>query len=485
MSEEEVIPIPKSFTNRFPDLSEDKANKYWKRYLRVIAKHTMKPYLTLSSKRISFPYKKARDDCSSFRYYGARKSIWSEFGEGAGFIQLITKGSNLTKKNSEIIIKDTRHLQHALDVQDKEEIYNLFYSDCDDNTECDVVSIDHSSLMHYIRSTEHELTKNISNALKDTLEKNLTKAKTIKLISEYYFSKNSNYALPQRISESSYGRRYYKGINLQNCHKLLRKACLGKSYEYDLRTAAYVIKLIVAKNILEKHSDYELEEFFPYTKQYIENKQLVRDTLAKYITSYREPQVLVKQVLTAVGFGATANSPSWSGSAIASIVRNKDERIELLKDEWLVEFISEQKQLTTFITDYYLMDRDFVASIKGVEKIKNKNGKYVPKQVMSYIFQTLEYLIMNEICEHIPQESLLLRVHDAVYTKHPIKAERMRDIKEILAKYSPLLVLEHDNEKDVSTRYKFTKEADDEEAQHRHFIKQEEQLAKEHFNRYQ
>jgi hypothetical protein len=87
-----------------------------------------------------------------------------------------------------------------------------------------------------------------------------------------------------------------------------------------------------------------------------------------------------------------------------------------------------------------------------------------------------------EILEANQQRFSSQRVHDAVYTKRPIKAERMRDIKEILAKYSPLLVLEHDNEKDVSTRYKFTKEAEDEEARHRQFIKQEEQLAKKHYS---
>ena len=101
----ELNPIPKYFRDKFPNLSDKKANKYWLTYLNVLTKYTMKPYVTLNHKMpINFPYGKARDECSTFKYQKKRYSIWAEFGAGAGIIQLITKGSNLTHKNSEILI---------------------------------------------------------------------------------------------------------------------------------------------------------------------------------------------------------------------------------------------------------------------------------------------------------------------------------------------------------------------------------------------
>ena len=482
----EAIPVPKKFTDRFPDLKSDKATNLWHRYLTVLSKYTFKQYLSLSNgTALNFPYGRARDECSTFNYKKKRYSVWSEFGAGAGFIQLIKKGNNITHQNSEIVITDTRQFQFFIDTKDSKEIINIYYGDIDETTEFDYVPIDMLSLQHYIRKTEREIDENThSISFMATLQKNLVKAKTIEIIASHF-----NGELPQRISSSHYGRRYYKGINLQNCHKMLRQACLGKCYEYDLKTAVYAIKLMLAQDIVNKAQEYAWTEFFPRTKEYIEKKQLVRETLAEYLTNVHEQArvKLIKQVLTAVGFGATASSPTWSGSAIADIVRNKENRIELLQDEWLSEFIQEQQQLTNFIVDYYLnVDPDFKESIKDVGKIKVGN-KYNKKQVMSYIFQTLEYQIMNEICKHIGQsygvdssEIIQLRVHDAIYTRRPISSEDLCEIRITLQQFSEYLVLEHDEQKDSHGKFKDLTESDKYVTEHKAWIKQQETMAQQY-----
>jgi hypothetical protein len=486
-----AIPVPKRFTKKFPDLSPAKANKLWDRYLTVVAKYTMKQYLSLSvGTYINFPYKKAIDECSTFNYKKKRYYIWKEFGEGAGFIQRIKKGSNLTHQNSEIVITNTKQFQFFVDTKDANEILNIYYGDIDDTTEFDYVPIDMLSLEHYIRSTEREVqNKNNSQALINTLEKNLLKAKTIEIIATHF-----NNELPQRISSSHYGRRYYKGINLQNCHKTLRHACLGKCFEYDLKAAVYAIKLMLAKDIFDKvdDTDYNFKDFFPRTKEYMEQKDFIRETLAEILTNIHKANrvKLVKQVITAVGFGATASSPSWSGSAIASIVMNKQNRIDLLNNKWLAEFIDEQKDLTNFIVDYYLADKQFTNSIKDMGKIKVGN-QYNKKQVMSYIFQTLEYQIMNEIAEHIgknygldPDDMIQLRVHDAIYTKKEISAEDLCDIKLTLEQFSEYLVLEHNKKKDRHIKFKDLLPSKQEIIEHKELIKQAEILAKDYDNNY-
>ena len=259
------------------------------------------------------------------------------------------------------------------------------------------------------------------------------------------------------------------------------KVSIYKCYEYDLKTAVYAVKLMIAKDIFNhpSNSEHDFNDFFPYTKQYIEQKDFIRETLAEIITSVpKDMRVkVIKRVMTAVGFGATVSSPSWSGSAIADIVMNKQNRIDLIDNEWFNAFVKEQQDLSNFIVDYYLnVDKDFKESIKDVGKIKVGN-KYNKKQVMSYIFQTLEYQIMNEICKHIPDKIIQLRVHDAVYTRSEIFSETRKEINLTLADYSEYLELEHDKKKDRHDPYKDMFPSEQEVKEHKQLIKQEETLA--------
>jgi len=476
-----TFPVPKHFKDKFPDKPDAWYNKYHMKYLTVLAKYTIKPYLSVNGKvPINLPLKKMQDEMGSFQYNNERFYVWREFGEGAGYIQVIRKGNNLIGKNSEVDLKNTKHLQFIIDTQDKKELINLFYDNLPDNTEFDQVVIDHGSLTQYIKSTEWELAHNPGNR-RDTLERNLNKAKMIKMISEY-FQINDEFVLPQIISNSDYGRRYYKGVNLQNCHKMLRHACLGNHYQYDLKTAVQAIKLMIAKHIFDQQNEQNWDDFFLATKQYVENRSLVRSTLAEYITTYDESEKLIKTMITAIGFGATTTSPDYHGTAIADIIKNREERTNLLNDEWLQEFIQDQQDLTDFITGYYLNDIDFIESIKDLPDIKLKN-RYNKKKVMSYIFQTIEYQIMDQITQLITRSQVLLRVHDAVYTRHKIKAEDMLEIKMYLEELSPYLELDYDTDSqgDIvkQTKFRFTKEYEQESYQHKQLIKKQEQLIKE------
>jgi len=143
-------------------------------------------------------------------------------------------------------------------------------------------------------------------------------------------------------------------------------------------------------------------------------------------------------------------------------------------------FCQRKQDLSNFIVDYYLnVDKDFKEAIKDVGKIKVGN-RYNKKQVMSYIFQTLEYQIMNEICKHIPEKIIQLRVHDAVYTRSEIFSETRKEINLTLADYSEYLELEHDNKKDQHDAYKDMLPSKQDIHEHKQLIRQQETLAKEY-----
>jgi hypothetical protein len=90
---------------------------------------------------------------------------------------------------------------------------------------------------------------------------------------------------------------------------------------------------------------------------------------------------------------------------------------------------------------------------------------------------------MDQITQLITRSQVLLRVHDAVYTRHKIKAEDMLEIKMYLEELSPYLELDYDTDSqgDIvkQTKFRFTKEYEQESYQHKQLIKKQEQLIKE------
>ena len=55
---------------------------------------------------------------------------------------------------------------------------------------------------------------------------------------------------PQRLKPSPFGRTYYEGVSVQNVHKELRRAMLGKCWEYDIRSSVVAWKMGFAKQLL-------------------------------------------------------------------------------------------------------------------------------------------------------------------------------------------------------------------------------------------
>ena len=111
------------------------------------------------------------------------------------------------------------------------------------------------------------------------------------------------------------------------------------------------------------------------------------------------------------------------------------------------------------------------------------------KQLMAYIFQTLEYQIMNAVCEHIPDKLIQLRVHDAVYTRSPIFANDIQEIKLTLESICPYITLEHNKDSsakggDRHSKFKYSPSTEEEIIEHKQLIRQEETLAKDYENIY-
>lgn len=358
-------------------------------------------------------------------------------------------GSNLTKKVSHV--KINFDLQQLLDLQDMETLMVKLYGDVDitDETKVDITPIDINSLKSYIKGNENLSYQN------EKIKRYNQQAKMLLNIAEY-----TGGIFPQIINESDFGRRYYKGINLQNTSKIVRAACLGDHYEYDLNAAVYAIKLNFCSEISNQK--------FTYTSEYIEGggkyKDSIRKRIAKYCfdidegSKYFNSRVdIIKQAITAIGFGAlkTTNGfydkkGDWMPTSLYDIFcftgSNGRSRISyqktvdgvkidsidlFLKEPWMKEFVQEQQTMTKLITDYLIDNKEVTKELHPF--LVDGRNAINRNKLMAYMFQSAERSIMDYASNLIKKQkvNVLLRVHDAIFTDRKINLGELHyEIKE-------------------------------------------------------
>lgn len=455
----EMIRVPKTFLDKFPNLKTELAEKYYNKYLEKLREILLPscPFMTGNYTHVALA--NLYDRYMTFQHQNTEYYIWNEFKELRPFFVEVDgekgngrkKSTNNFNKNSKVYIMNQKLIDFLIDTANAEELVQMYYGDLNDDVSIEGVPIDIKNLENFILSTTREIEQSISGSKHElSLIRNLRQAKYIKIISNYFYPIYNNYVLPQIPSPSLYGRMYYKGINIQNISKEVRNACLGEHYVYDLNAAVYAIKLMIAKNILSENNISDFG-YWTYTKEYLEWKSPLRYRLSEHIKSYPDPEKLVKEAITAIGFGARISGGSWQDNdgnwqtpAIDDIIMNQIDRKNFLEDPWVREFVKEQHELTKFISKYYIEIDGFVESVKYIPKMFANNGKIRNAQVMSYLFQNTEKNIMDIVTDDLP---VIARIHDSFITKKKLTTEQLLQIKGTLSRFDQLMTIntEHIN----------------------------------------
>lgn len=455
--------VPKAFTDKFPDMSESKAQKHYDTYLSLLRHVLLKrmPFLTSNYTFISLD----RLWTKEFQYKNKRYYVWNEFKDlRPFFVVLEDKKGNGRKKltnqqqglqytlNSEVFIMNQKLIDFLIDTADVNELVSMFYGELTPELidTVEVVPVDISSLTGFIENTQNELARakyNNNPKHEATLYRNLRQAKYVKIISEFFFTAYNDYVLPQIPNPSPYGRVYYKGINIQNISKEVRAAALGDHVAYDLNAAVYAIKLMMAKRVLNDQGISDIGKY-TYTKEYLDSKSQIREKLANHLVAYRtaggDSVKLVKDAITAIGFGARIGGGSWKidgewhTTSIEDIIFNKNDRMNFMNDPWVKQFVKEQHQMTNEITKAFIESEGFVESVMDVPNMF-KNGKIRKSQVMSYLFQHTEKQIMDVITENIP---VIARVHDSFITKKKLSVDQTLELKSKLNHIDNLMTID-------------------------------------------
>ena len=419
--------ILRRFVEKFPDMQDKKVIKYFEKY-----RNTCKKYIAKSSEQdiAHFPKSKAFNECGEFNYKKQRYYVWKEFGEGCPYVYTVETGNNITQKLSRVRL-DQKEIDFLIDLED-DIIVEQYYGNVE-LKDCEPVVIDIKSLQNYITQTQHDIEYKPNDNRCNTWKKNLRLAKKIKIIAKHFYSHYNDYVLPQIYSPSEYGRMYFKGLSLHSTSTALRSACIGDATQYDLKAAAFAIRLLLAKSIYDE-LNIDFIGAYTYTKEYLDRKHQIRQDLGNLIHRYNDGEKLIKETISAIGFGASTSNGSWKNEngmtrypAINQIIMNPEDRRRVLNDPWMKEFIKEQKQLTDIITAYY----------------KDKLDLPVNK-IMCYLFMKTETFIMDEVCKLIDKDNIITRVHDGVYTKSPLLIKVKEDLRYLLGSISSELVLEEE-----------------------------------------
>jgi hypothetical protein len=465
--------IPEQFMEKFPGLKQEKATEYFRKYLIMIRDEIL-PQLHRIKEDGTVNIYLDKFWAKQFNYKNKTYYIWKEFKDIVPIIYITEEGDNLKHLISKGIILDQNLVNLLIDNSDTIELVKMYYGTMP-LSDMVMIPIDMKSLEGYIATTEYNLANKKTNENhKNKMLANLRTAKYIRLISKHYYPQYGMYVLPHIPSKSVYGRTYYKGINLQNVSKEVRSAVLGKHYQYDMYAAVFAIKLYLAEEIYA-NKDESFYGKFTYTKEYLENKDMIRSRLGKLITAYHDGTKLAKEALTAIGFGARMAGGAWldglvwQTSSIKDIIKNKDDFKSFVNDSWLKQFHKEQKLLTSLIVSEYMKSKSFVETIDKLPEIKSMNGNYNKHKIMSYLFQQSETMIMDIITENV---NVIVRIHDAFLTKEKITNDTLLQIKKTLLDTSKYFKIDM-TEIEGWTSIDIVKD----EIEHKEFIKQQERLA--------
>ena len=310
--------------------------------------------------------------------------------------KIISVGNNLKGKRTMATTELDYNDLALFGATPKETFLNIYSQYDGDDVEYDAAPIDIVSLTNYIDDCEKRLALSPAGSYQDSIQRQMVRAMLINEVAEA----TGGY-LPQIVSESEYGRRYYTGLNLQNTKKILREAALGRHWSVDVSNSVYQWKYNLAKSI-----DPEFK--MPHTLDYLDRKHKIRETVAQEVygnTSERSIST-IKECLTAIGFGAMLKESGY-GTSVYRILGNEDRYHEFSNNQFIKNFYQEQEQANQLVFES-------VKKIWPQEKraaVSDRRGLNRNK-IIAMLYQTHERMLLDGLYAQMPELDIMLKIHD-------------------------------------------------------------------------
>ena len=244
----------------------------------------------------------------------------------------------------------------------------------------------------------------------------------------------NNGQLPQLKFKSDFGRNYYKNLSVQNVSKRVREAFLGDSWEYDCKSCSASWKMAFAHEWYHSkkrhHKSYDdsvsgLTLYLEYKSAFFD-EVIDRTYIAEYPYSYEHKTKVIKEAMTAIGFGAKLTMGSWKASdgeiKSSSLLQVFDDDTTLLRrfiDCTIVrEYNDEQSTLNKYIVNKFSSDSVWLAELEA-SRLNRKRKPYKLNQKISWLFQHAETVMMNLVRDELKKlgKTVLANVHDAIVVR--------------------------------------------------------------------
>ena len=435
------------------------------RYVNTVKQHILNGIARSDNHQLAADYfpislRQLQNECGKFKpgnqYYF--KILHDKFP----LFKVVSKGNNLKRRQT--VAETDIPFDILLASGDQKEIVKAIYKDVTGDEECDFVEIAEQNLQNYInRIKTYDSNK--------TNLRNLRDAKLILMI-----SKQNEAILPQIVNESRFGRRYYRGLNLQSCSKEVRHAALGACWNVDISNSVF--------NWRYSNFHKDGKELLLNTRSYLLDKDRIRKKLAYAVFGNTKKYSIetVKRVMTAISFGARGETNCWfkNGSgqwiqgSISEIIKSPELRKEFFAFEdfefSMPGFMHEQQVINEYLVKHLFKDKMKDPEIKKL--CLTESGKRISeKKFLALMYQQEERRIMEQLNSWSNSKQLLL-VHDGAYYKTKPDITSMNTE---LQKFWELAKL--DLEFVEPWHYVATEQEIIEIQEHKDFIRQEERAA--------
>lgn len=245
----------------------------------------------------------------------------------------------------------------------------------------------------------------------------------------------------QKRKESPFGRTYYEGISAQSVRKSLREAMFGGCWEYDIRSAVISWKVgmgIALLADLDPRANHR--NTFKNSVYFIEDKASVVAEIC--LATFTEEDKLtdelkrrlVKQAITAISFGAREKTTgwlkngSWHNPAIVDIIKNSNTRRRFLACAPIRGFIAEQRVLDYLI---YTQCTKLEPALLKNPLLKTESGRTSKPRVIAYLYQHYETAAMKVVREMAQEHNrtVVASIHDAVILDRKLSADLKHEIE--------------------------------------------------------
>lgn len=258
----------------------------------------------------------------------------------------------------------------------------------------------------------------------------------------------NNGKLHQKINEKAFGRTYYEGLSVQNVSKQLRKAFLGDSWEYDCKSCSASWKMAFAQEWHDlKKRKKSLRETFNAMTWHLENKSqffqsVINHTFPQSTLTHDEKTAIVKEAMTALGFGARLGVGKWRGmfgeEKISSLYEVFGKDMETLKlfvyCPIVQKYNKEQQILNKYIVEKYAVDSQWRIDMDLERQRKKKKDDFSKAQKVVWLFQHAETEMMNIVRTELQKlgKTVLANVHDAIVVRERLTDSELLAIEQVV-----------------------------------------------------